>query len=154
MIEIANNQKLVVPQRRRRNKASALAELREWQFELRRLEKNQNQGQATTPVFIPYVDQLSLPVTYIITRRAFWVVLELIKHIARLRHWASVKLAVRCEPVVEESAIEANMDDYKKAYEIIQPVLKVIYTPWKNIGLPTPDELSDTLNPAEESSNE
>jgi len=154
MTMIASYPKLVVP-RRRQGKPSALNELKEWQLELQRMRDFRRCDLSMSGVLIPYVKQLSLPIKYVITRRAFWVLLELIRYIAYLRHEVTIELGTRRgSPAAKESIIVANIDDYRQAYDILSPLLKVIYAPMVAIGLPTPDELADALNSAEGTSNE
>ena len=75
-------------------------------------------------VVIPYVDQLTFPTKWLRTRRDNERFLCLIEASAFLHQYQRVRKTCRRPDGTEVAYVEANLDDYRIAYELAKDVLR------------------------------
>lgn len=87
-------------------------------------------AQLGTPVEIriPFIDKINLPTTNVSSRRTFPFLISFIRVVALLRQFHPSKKQ-RDSAEGEDFIIEADMEDYRIAYELIQPIMTEMYAP-------------------------
>lgn len=93
-------------------------------------ERNNLSKQILPPpqIRIPFIDNIDLPSNVVSSRRTFPLLISFIRVVAFLRKFHPSKASAGGESN-EGGVIEADLEDYRIAYDLIQPIIAGMYAP-------------------------